>query len=126
MSGALWSASWPAGRMCSLVKSRVALNSPYLIRSSCLCWLVGEPNSACRVRLGVDEPQRRSACVLKEPLAIAQDQRTDDEQILIDEVMIHECMDQVSTSQDRYGLTKLLLELSTSSAILLLISLELF
>src|SRR6266496_3025129 len=73
--------------------------------------LVGEPNGACCVRLRGDQSQRRSACVLKELFALAQDQRTDDEQILIDEVMIHECADQLTTSQDRYGLTKLLLEL---------------
>src|SRR6266487_3224713 len=73
--------------------------------------LVGEPNGACRVRLGGDQSQRRSACVLKEPLALAQDQRTDDERILIDEVMVHERADKVTTTQDRYVLTKLLLEL---------------
>ena len=73
--------------------------------------LVGEPNGACRVRLGGDQSQRRSACVLKEPLALAQDQRTDDERILIDEVMVHERADKVATTQDHYVLTKLLLEL---------------
>src|SRR5256885_16816865 len=72
--------------------------------------LVGEPNGACRVRLGGDQSQRRSACVLKELLALAQDQRTDDERILIDEVMVHERVDKVATTQDHYVLTKLLLE----------------
>ena len=72
--------------------------------------LVGEPNGACRVRLGGNQSQRRSACVLKEPLALAQDQRTDYEHVLIDEVMVHESADQVATAQDRYGLSKLLLE----------------
>ena len=72
--------------------------------------LVGERNDACRVGLRSDQSQRRSACVLKEPLALAQDQWTDDERILIDEVMLRKLADKVATAQDQDGLTKLLLE----------------
>src|SRR2546421_10759866 len=71
--------------------------------------LVGEPNGACRVRLGGNQSQRRWACVLKEPLAPAPDQRTDDERILIDELLLHERGDQVATAQDRSALTQRLL-----------------
>ena len=73
--------------------------------------LVGEPNGTGRVRLGGDQSQRRSACFLKEPLALAQDQGTDDEHVLIDEVLMHERADKIATAQDRYGPTELLLEL---------------
>jgi len=55
--------------------------------------------------------QRRWACVLKEPLALTQDQWTDYEQKLIDEVLIHERTDKIATPKNRNGLTKLLLEL---------------
>ena len=48
---------------------------------------------------------------MKEPLALAKDQRTDYEHILIDEVMVHERVNQFATTQNRYGLTKLLLKL---------------
>src|SRR5712691_8908709 len=47
--------------------------------SSFLDRLVGERNHAGRVGLRSGQSQRRSACVLKEPFALAQDQWTDDE-----------------------------------------------
>src|SRR6266446_9691579 len=95
-----------------LIGERHGMRSSPMSRTcpSFLDRLVGEKNGACRVRLGGDQSQRRSACVLKEPLALAQNQRTDNEQILIDEVLMHERADQVTTAQDRYGLVKLLLE----------------
>ena len=72
--------------------------------------MIGEPDGARRVPLGCDELQLRSACVLKEPLALAKHERADEEIVLIDKAMLHERADKVATSQDRYGSTKLLFQ----------------
>ena len=80
--------------------------------------LVAEPDGTRRVRPGCDELQRRSACVLKESLALAQHERTDEEQVLIDKAMLHERYEPEEASRfmaQKLGVPMLRLAISVGS-----------
>jgi hypothetical protein len=72
--------------------------------------VVDETNDAALVRLGFDEPKSRPAPVLKEPLALAQDKRDDQQPILIDEVMLLKELNQITPSSEQDDVTRLLFQ----------------